>query len=326
MNSPPRILVMTPVDRIKGIAEALARVGKVHYCPDPSIEEVMLAAGEVEGIFTNPNKSRVFLSREILEAAKNLKVICTASTGTNHIDMAFAAQKGITVLSLTEERETINKISSTAEHAFALFLSTIRRIPQGHDSVLQGHWDYEPFVGRQISALCVAVIGYGRLGRMFAGYARAFGARVLACDPYQRQYDSGVEAMPISEVLKNADVISLHVHVNPETTRMINRESLSMAKESLLLVNTSRGEIVDEAAMVNFLKTRPLARYATDVIAGEIQNRLASPILEYAAHSKQVIITPHIGGMTEEAQQIAYGRAVERLTEFFLGNLSQGAV
>ena len=99
-----------------------------------------------------------------------------------------------------------------------------------------------------------------------------------------------------------------------------------MAKESLLLVNTSRGEIVDEAAMVNFLKTRPLARYATDVIAGEIQNRLASPILEYAAHSKQVIITPHIGGMTEEAQQIAYGRAVERLTEFFLGNLSQGAV
>jgi D-3-phosphoglycerate dehydrogenase len=320
----PRILVITPVRHIAGIPEILEATGDVTYLDDPDSPEVLNRIGSFDVIFTNPNKSRVYIGKEVIDAARKLKVICTASTGTNHIDKLYAAQKGLPILSLTEERQVISRISSTAELAFALTLAGLRHVVRGHNAALQGDWDYTRYIGRQMNYLSIGVVGYGRLGSMYAGYCRAFGARVLVYDPYKRvERPDLVQVQDLEQLLCESDVVALHVHVTAETQGMINEASLEKMKTDALLVNTSRGDIVNEDNLVKFLRSRPQARVATDVLADEVRNRLASPLLRFAAESNQVIITPHIGGMTREAQEIAYGHAAGRLRDFFAGAAAQ---
>lgn len=318
MDSRPKILVITPVRHIAGVAECLEATGQVTYLDDPTPAEVIACIHEYDAIYTNPNKSRVYVGRELMDAAKCLKVICTASTGTNHIDKAYAAERGLPILALTEERQVISRISSTAELAFALTMASLRHVVRGHSAVMQGEWDYTRYIGRQMNCLTIGVIGYGRLGQMYAGYCKAFGSRVMVYDPYKTVEDKGLEQVKsIDELLPVADVVALHVHVTPETEGMIKAAILARMKEDVLLVNTSRGDIVNEEDLVAFLRARSQARVATDVLRDEVRNRLASPLLRYAAESSQVIITPHIGGMTREAQEIAYGHAAKRLYVFF---------
>ena len=121
--SKPKILVITPVRHIKGVVPSLEDIGHTTYMDDPCLEEVLKIINDFDAIFTNPNKSKIFIGKELLDAAKNLKVICTASTGTNHIDKTYAFENDIKVLSLTEERKVISRISSTAEHAFTLTMA-----------------------------------------------------------------------------------------------------------------------------------------------------------------------------------------------------------
>jgi len=319
----PKILVITPVRHINGVSEALEATGDVTYMVDPRPEEVVSVIDQYDAIFTNPNKSKVFIGKEIIDAAENLKVICTASTGTNHIDKKYTEECGLPILSLTEERQVINKISSTAELAFALMMAGLRHVIRGHQSVLSGEWDYTQFIGRQMNGLTVGIIGYGRLGQLHAGYCRAFGSRILAYDPYKRVNDEGVvQVNELAELLSQSDVIAIHVHVTEETQGMINKGCFNLMKEDALLVNTARGDIVNERDLVDYLKANLRARVATDVLEDEVRNRLNSPLLKYAKESEQVIITPHIGGMSREAQEIAYGHAAYRLQNFFRGQVN----
>lgn len=314
----PRILVITPVAHIAGVSETLEGIGEVMYFDDPSPADVAAAIGDYHAIYTNPNKSKVFLGRDVLVGARQLQVICTASTGTNHIDKAYAASRGVAVLSLTDEREVIERISSTAELAFALTLASVRHVVAANDAVRRGEWDYLPYVGRQLSGLTIGVIGCGRLGTKYVRYCRAFDARVLVFDPYKTVADPHVtQVATLEQLLRESDVIALHVHVTPETTGMIARSAFELMKPEVVLVNTSRGEIVNEADAVAFLQRHPRARIATDVLADEIRARGASPLLRHAATSAQVVITPHIGGMSREAQEIAYGHAAAMLRAFF---------
>lgn len=318
MDSQPRILVITPVWHIAGVVECLEATGQATYLDDPTPSEVIACIHEYDAIYTNPNKSRVYVGRELIDAAPHLKVICTASTGTNHIDKDYAAERGLPILALTEERQVISRISSTAELAFALTMASLRNVVRGHSAVMQGEWDYTRFIGRQMNSLTIGVIGYGRLGQMYAAYCKAFGSRVVVYDPYKTVAGSDLEQVDsLNDLLPISDVVALHVHVTPETIGMINEAALSQMKEDVLLVNTSRGDIVTEEDLVAFLRHRPLARVAFDVLQDEVRNRKASPLLRFAAESSQVIITPHIGGMTREAQEIAYGHAAKLLQEFF---------
>lgn len=314
----PNILVITPIRHIVGVSEILEAAGRVTYLDDPTEEEVITLISNYEALYTNPNKSRVFIGKEVIDAAQNLKVICTASTGTNHIDKPYATEEGIPILALTEEREVINRISSTAEHAFALTMAGLRHVVRSHNAVLAGHWDYTHYIGRQMNCMTIGVIGYGRLGSMYADYCRAFGARVLIYDPYKTVNNKDLEQVnDLDLLLCEADVVSIHVHVNDETLGMINAKRFSMMKNDVLLVNTSRGDIVDELDLVNFLRLNAHARVATDVLANEVRDRMASPLVRYAHESEQVIITPHVGGMTREAQEIAYVHAARLLQDFF---------
>ena len=315
---PPKILVITPVHHIRGVSEILESIGEVNYLENPTPQDVLNFITNQHAVFTNPNKSNVFIGPDIMDKGPDLKAICTASTGLNHIDISYADKRGISVLSLKNERDVINKISSTAEHAFSLMLAAVRHIPQAFDSVKRGEWDYTKFIGRQLDYLTIGVVGYGRLGTYFARYARAFGSRVLVYDPHATIEDESIIHADLDQLLKESDVISLHVHATPETTGMVDQMWFSKMKRSVVLVNTARGEIINETDLIAFLKENPEARLSADVISTEISTKQSSPLIEYAKTASNIIVTPHIGGMTVEGQQIAYTHAVLLLRRFFV--------
>tara|TARA_X000001036_G_C20601376_1_gene775061 strand:+ start:363 stop:1334 length:972 start_codon:yes stop_codon:yes gene_type:complete len=314
----PKVLVITPVKHINGVREVLESFAEVTFLEDPLLEEVVEIIGSYDSIYTNPNKSKVFIGPELIDAAKKFKVICTASTGTNHIDTDYASKNQLPILSLTEEREVIERISSTAELAFALTMTGLRHVVRSHNNALAGEWDYTKYIGRQMNCLTIGIIGYGRLGVMYANYCKAFGSKVIAYDPYKQIDDRDIEQVQdLDTLLSESDVISIHVHVTEETKDMLNNDTFCKMKSDVLIVNTSRGDIVEESDLVNFLEKNPGARIATDVIADEVRNRSESPLLKYAKESDQVTITQHIGGMSREAQEIAYVHAATRLKNFF---------
>ena len=199
-------------------------------------------------------------------------------------------------------------------------LSSLRNINLAAKSISKNEWDYEPFLGRQIKSLTIGVIGYGRLGNFFSNYCDNFGAKVIVYDPYKSVNHPRIEQVQtIDEIARYSDVISLHVHVTKETDKMINIEFLNKCKKSILIVNTSRGEIINEVDLTHFLSQNKSAKYATDVLSGEINGICNNPIKKYFDENPaQVIITPHIGGMTKEAQNMAFGHAANLLKETLL--------
>ena len=233
----PKILVITPIKHISDVYNELSKYFEIIYIPEATKEEVINNSKDIEAIYTNPNKSNIFIGKDLIDNAKSLKVVCTASTGTNHIDKKYLREKNINLISLTEERKIINTISSTAEHAFALLLSTIRNIPMAWDSVKDGSWDYEPYIGRQLDKLVIGSIGYGRLGTFFCNYAKAFGSKVLVYDPYKEIHDTEINKVDLNELLMNCDVISFHVHVSNETEKMVSKEWFSKMKDDVLMIN-----------------------------------------------------------------------------------------
>ena len=313
-----KITIITPIKHLINVETILSSIpnSKLVYLPNCEIKDFK-KHNDSFTIFTNPNKSNIYLGKNNLASFKNLKYICTASTGTVHIDKSFCKERGINIISLKEERHIINKIPSTAEHAFALMLSSLRNINLATQSISKNKWDYEPFLGRQIKSLTIGVIGYGRLGNFFSNYCENFGAKVLVYDPYKSVNHPRIEQVQrIDEIARHSDVISLHVHVTKETEKMINIKFLNKCKKSILVVNTSRGEIIDEVDLANFLSQNKSAKYATDVLSGEINGIYNNPIKKYFDENpNQVIITPHIGGMTTEAQNMAFGHAANLLKE-----------
>jgi len=240
------------------------------------------------------------VDRAVLDAAKNLKIIATATTGLDHIDVEYAKNKGITIISLKDESAFLKSITSTAELALGMMISLARNIPSAIQSVLAGNWDRESHRGISLSTKTLGIIGMGRLGRMMAQYGKGLGMNVLFSDP---KVAGGVT---LEELLQTADVISLHVHLDEHTKNLINETSLKIIKTGALLINTARGNIVDEAAVIKALESKKLGGYATDVLSDElsfINNKATSALIEYAMTHRNVIITPHIGGTTVESRQ-----------------------
>lgn len=312
------ILVITPIKHIKGVYELLEKCGQVTYLEDPiNIDEIV---ENFDVIYTNPNKTKIFIGEEVINKAKKLKVICTASTGTNHIDVNYVNSKNIKILALTNERSIINKISSTAELAFALTLCTLRNIVPSYNSVLDNEWDYTKFIGRQMNFLTVGIIGYGRLGSIYSKYCKAFGSKILIYDPYIDCPVDFEQTNSLSDIFKKSDIISIHVHVNDSTIGMINDDCLRYMKEDAIIINTSRGDIVNELDLLKYLNKYPNSRYSTDVIYDEVKNRYKNPMIIASKNNSQILITPHIGGMTKEAQEIAYNHVAKMLQTYIETN------
>ena len=301
-----KILCLTPIKHLDGIYEYLESFGEVYYNPELDGGEFnFLHMGDYNVIFCNPNKQKYILGEDTLQNFKG--TILTASTGLNHIDMKYCEENNIKVLSLTKDYDLLNNLPSTSELAFGLMSSMLRNIPNAFDDVKRGGWDYDMHMGHQLQGKSIGIIGYGRLGKMMNKFCWAFGMRVRVYDPYLG-YNN------LDEVLKS-DIISLHVHANDETKHMINKKVLGKLKNNSYIVNTSRGEIVNENDIVESLRNGKLKGYATDVIEDEYGDRQNSPILKGVKEGLNIIVTPHVGGMTWEGQQKAYMWSIGKLEE-----------
>lgn len=273
---------------------------------------------ETEIIFTNPNNCPVYYDQRFLSQFKNLKYLVTASTGTVHININDARDLKIKIISITEELDTLRKITSTAEHALCLTLAAVRKLPLSIKSVDNGFWNYTPFIGRQINMLNIGVIGFGRLGKIYSNMMRNLGSNVSIYDPYKSDeiQSENFQEKDLDMIMSSSDIVSIHCHVTNETTKMINLEALSNIKENLIIINTARGEIVDEHSICEKLNSIDFYYY-TDVIAEEYLGLEKNALFNSKFFGKNIFITPHQGGMTFDARLMAYRRAAEMLVENF---------
>ena len=187
-------------------------------------------------------------------------------------------------------------------------LSLLRNIPECNNHVSRYNWDYTQFMGRQVKDLKIGIIGYGRLGKMMDKYCKSFGAQTFIYDPYVNTPQT-----PLEQIFQKCDVISLHVHVTDETKYMINKDLFGFIKKDCYIINTSRGEIVNENDVVEGLESGIITGYGTDVIENEFDDLTKSPIIKAMNKGKNIIVTPHIGGMTIEGQTKAYKWSINKL-------------
>ncbi|HDZ79314.1 MAG TPA: hydroxyacid dehydrogenase [Gammaproteobacteria bacterium] len=243
------------------------------------------------------------VDRELINAGKHLKVIVSATTGLDHIDIDYAKMKGVTVLSLRGEDEFLRTIHATAEHTWALLLALLRHIPQAYSAVCRGSWDRDEFRGHELDRMRLGIIGLGRLGSRIAHYGLAFGMRVSAYDPRpMMQLEDVTMAPTLDALLASSDVVTVHVHLTEETKDLIGSEELALLPSGAVLVNTSRGEVVNTPALISSLQEGHIAGAALDVVPGE-RSRCADrkSLLEYARSHRNLLITPHIAGATFES-------------------------
>jgi len=253
----------------------------------------------------------------LLGRAKRLKVIGTATTGLDHIDLVAASELGIKVISLRGEYEFLEGITATAEHAFALALALCRKIPFAMNSVMQGKWNRDEFRGVQMKGKTLGILGYGRLGRMMARYGKEFGMRIIASD--RRPTKDGTKRVPLARLLKESDILTVHLPFNEETRGMLGRKELFSMKKGACLINTSRGGVLDEKALLQALERGHLGGAALDVISGELSPEGVSghPLVKYASRHSNLIITPHIGGATADSMEETEIFIAKKLREYF---------
>ncbi len=314
-----KIAVITPVFHLDGIVQLLINKSNELYLREESTKEQvrnLLLKRNIDTIICNPNQQTYKIDEELLQGT-NVNLINTCSTGMNHIDVEYCKKQNIKILSLTKDYELIKQLPSTSELAFGLMMSLLRSIPQSKQHVSEYNWDYIPFIGREVKSLTIGIVGYGRLGKMMHDYCKAFGANVKVYDPYKRDEmdDSFLlnTYCELTDMFEQCDVISLHVHVTPETKYMINKELLGYSKKSPYIINTSRGEIVNEKDIVEALKNKVISGYGADVVENEFDDLQASPIIQAMNEGENIIVTPHTGGMTIEGQTRAYKWAINKL-------------
>jgi D-3-phosphoglycerate dehydrogenase len=249
------------------------------------------------------------VDRQVLAAGKGLKIVGTPTTGLDHIDLQAAQNMGVSVLSLKGERQFLDQVFATAEHSFGLLQALIRRIPAAFEAVKDYQWRRDVYRGRELAGKRLGIVGCGRLGSMMVHYGQAFGMHVLTYDPYVNELPPDVErCASLEELLTSSDAVSIHVPLNAETQGMFSQEEFAVLREGAVLVNTARGALIDEAALVAALESGRLAGAAVDVLRNE--HRIGRPgfkhpLIEYARTHENLIITPHIGGATQESVEKA---------------------
>ena len=314
-----KIAVITPVSHLKGIINLIQSKGEVFLHEEASKNQVrdLVLTHNIDTLICNPNQQTYKIDKELLENT-SIKTINSCSTGLNHIDLDYCKENNIEIQCHKNDYDLINELPSTSELAFSLMLSLLRQIPQGQKHVSEYSWDYTQFMGRQIKDLKVGIIGYGRLGKMMFNFCKAFGADVMIYDPYVKEQltDSFLLnhwCISLEQLFEFSDVISLHVHVTDETKYMINKDLFGYIKKDCYIINTSRGEIVNENDIVEGLESGIITGYGTDVIENEFDDLTKSPIINAMNSGENIIVTPHVGGMTIEGQTKAYKYSINKL-------------
>lgn len=247
------------------------------------------------------------ISKKVLDCLPDLKIIATSTTGLNHIDLAEAEERGIRIVSLRDEAKFLQKITPTAEETIGLMIALMRKLPWGFESLKRGEWEREKYYGRELYGRTLGIVGFGRLGSIVAKYAHCFGMRVLAHDPHVPEKVMerfGVEKVALNQVFKKPDIVSIHVLLTDKTHNLIKAKHFRLMKKSAYFINTARGEIIDEKALLDVLRKKRIAGAALDVLSGEDPKGghiKRNPLVEYAKRHDNLLIVPHLGGASFDA-------------------------
>jgi D-3-phosphoglycerate dehydrogenase / 2-oxoglutarate reductase len=263
-------------------------------------------------------RSATKVTAKMLEKAKSLKVIGRAGIGVDNVDIPAATARGIIVMNTP-----FGNSITTAEHAITLMLSLARQIPEADASTRAGKWEKNRFLGVEIFGKTLGVIGCGNIGSIVADRAIGLKMKVIAYDPYlsaERARDLGVEKAELAELWRRADFITLHTPLTDKTRNIINADSLALTKKGVRLINCARGELVDEAALVDALKSGHVAGAAIDVFIEEPATK--SPLFALP----NVVCTPHLGASTMEAQENVALQVAEQMSDYLLRGAITNAV
>ncbi len=251
----------------------------------------------------------VKLDKTILDLAKCLRLVGTRTTQLRYIDLEECRRRGIKVVNIKANSTTLQKTFSTAEETMALILSLLRRISWAFDSIKRGEWERKKYGGKELQGKTIGLIGFGRLGKMVAHYSFAFGMKVVAYDPFiggtEMNY-CGVKKETLENLLKKSDIVSLHAIYNDTTYKLLGDKHFRMMKSGSIFINTARGEITDENALLKALRNKWIAGAAVDTLSDESPDGghlLKNPLVTHAKNYENLLIVPHLGGATQEATE-----------------------
>lgn len=273
-----------------------------------SKEELIACIGEYDGLIV---RSGCKPDADVIAAATKLKVIGRAGVGIDNVDVEAATRRGIIVMN-TPQGNSI----ATAEQTLALMLAISRHTAQSHASVLAGEWKRNKFMGTEVYGKTLGVVGFGRIGRLVAERALAFGMNVLAYDPYVSEAvgrNMGVTLVDLDDLFAQSDYITLHSVLTKETEKIINAQSISTMKDGAVIINVARGKLIDEQALAEGLASGKIKAAAVDVFSSEPP--LDNPLVGLA----NVLHTPHLGASTEEAQRNVALEIVEQVVDVLRG-------
>jgi len=263
-------------------------------------------------------RSGTKVTKKIIDAGKNLKIIGRAGVGVDNVDVPAASSKGIYVVN-APEGNTI----STAEQTMALMLALARKTPPAHHSMDQGNWDRKSFEGIELYDKTLGIIGLGRIGKEVAHRAKAFGMKILGYDPYLREEQAeilGIKLASLDEIYKSADIITVHTPLTEKTKGMISKKEIATMKPSVFLINAARGGIMVEEDVAAALKDGKIGGAAFDVYSSE-------PPKEYIFKGlPNCITTPHLGASTSEAQINVAVETAKVVVDFFNKGVVRNAV
>jgi D-3-phosphoglycerate dehydrogenase / 2-oxoglutarate reductase len=304
------VLVCDSIDKI-GL-DSMERAGlTVHYKPDIKPAELISSVKDYHVLIV---RSRTKVTNEIVNAATKAKIIARVGVGLDNIDVKAAETKKIRVINAPEAASI-----AVSELVIGLMISLARSIPKADAETKRGNWIKKDLMGTQLSGKYLGIVGVGNIGRNIGRMARALRMNLVGYDPYpiNREFisETGMVVTDLNTLLESADFVTCHVPATPETKHMFSSERLNKMKPTAYLINTSRGDVIDEVALYDMLKSGKLAGAALDVFEVE------PPTNKQLLNLPNVVCTPHIGAQTKEAQELASRVIAEKVIQILRGIL-----
>ncbi len=287
------------------------------HCPDAIFLPGSPGEKDLVKLCANAEVISTFITtafpREVIEQLPKLRLLCTRSVGTDHIDTAACAERGIVVCNVPDYGSHV-----IAEHVFALLLSTLRHIHLGHERVTQGQFDYHGLRGIALKGKTIGIVGTGRIGRQVARIAHGFDMTILAtdqCRTTQLEKELSVHYVPLDGLLTQSDIVTLHLPATPETEHLFDAATLGRMRKGSILVNTARGSLIDSHALLDAIKTGQLSYALLDVLEHEQNFEENKELIEHA----HVVTTPHIAFYADDSMRNMFLDTLQSITEWKRG-------
>ncbi len=307
-----RLLYLGPPDTLEHVRGNLPEDYEVSFATDDTTTDQHIATSHI----VLDAYMRVHFPADRIRRAHNLKLFVTATTGADHVDAIALGERRIPLLTLKGQHTVLRTLTPAAEHSWLLLMACARRLNAAIHAVLSGDWDRNKHPGIMLRGRTLGIIGCGRIGQWMSRYALAFGMTCLGYDPYVDPWPENIQRSDLDSLLRTSDFVSLHVPLTADTCRLLGPSEFQLIKRGAVLINTSRGDVIDESELLYALADGRLSAAGLDVLTGE-PDVAHHPLVEHARTYNNLIITPHIGGFSPDALRYVLSFSCQRIIDFF---------